>query len=145
MEYDKELIRKLVMEIVKEASAENDFRKTVDKSGVLSIETETVRCEPYDVGAKANVALKNVVTPEESPRLGCGILEIERSSYPWELSYDEFYYVIDGTLEIIIEDRKIRGRKGDILYIPKGSSIRFSSPETCRAVYFTYPADWENQ
>ena len=48
------------------------------------------------------------------------------------------------SLEIFVDGRGIRGSCGDILYIPRGTSVRFSSPETVRAVYFTYPADWEN-
>lgn len=121
-----------------------EFEKTVDPSGVILIRTETVCAEAYDVGVPAKVAVKDMVTLEESPRMGCGILEIDHSSYPWHLTYDEFYYVIDGVLEIITEGRSIRGYSGDIIHMPKGISIQFSSPETVRAVYFTYPADWEN-
>lgn len=147
MEFDNELLRKIVREVISEVNDCNNesFQKEVDPSGVIHIKTETVKCEPYDVGVPAKVALKDVVTLEESPRLGCGILEIDHSSYPWELTYDEFYYVIDGVLEILIDGRCIAGRAGDILHLPKGSSIHFSSSETCRAVYFTYPADWDNQ
>lgn len=147
MEFDNELLRKIVQEVISEVRDCNNagYQKEVDPSGVIHIKTETVKCEPYDVGVPAKVALKDVVTLEESPRLGCGLLEIDHSSYPWELTYDEFYYVIDGVLEILIDGRCIAGRAGDILHIPKGSSIHFSSSETCRAVYFTYPADWDNQ
>lgn len=145
MKIDQALIYKIVKEVLEEKSVRHtDFGKRVDLSGVICIDTETVECEPFDVGVPSKVKLKDLVTLEESPRLGCGILEIDHSAYPWTLNYDEFYYVVDGVLDIVVEGRHNTGGKGDVLYIPKGTSVNFSSPQTCRAVYFTYPADWEN-
>lgn len=145
MQISEELIYKIVKQVLEKeqpSQGESAFEKHVDSSGVISIKTETVKCEPFDVGVPAKVSLKDVVTLEESPRLGCGILEIDHSTYPWTLTYDEFYYVVEGVLDIIIEGRHNVGNQGDILHVPKGSSVCFSSPKTCRAVYFTYPADW---
>ncbi|MEE0741086.1 MAG: cupin domain-containing protein [Emergencia sp.] len=145
MQISEELIYKIVKQVLEKEQppqGESAFEKHVDSSGVISIKTETVKCEPFDVGVPAKVSLKDVVTLEESPRLGCGILEIDHSTYPWTLTYDEFYYVVEGVLDIIIEGRHNVGNQGDILHVPKGSSVCFSSPKTCRAVYFTYPADW---
>lgn len=145
MQISEELIYKIVKQVLEKEQppqGESAFEKHVDSSGVISIKTDTVKCEPFDVGVPAKVSLKDVVTLEESPRLGCGILEIDHSTYPWTLTYDEFYYVVEGVLDIIIEGRHNVGNQGDILHVPKGSSVCFSSPKTCRAVYFTYPADW---
>lgn len=148
MEITSDLIYKIVKEVLKETegrdSNASDFVKETDPSGVIRVQTSTVECEPFDVGVPANVKLKDIVTLEESPRLGCGILEIDHSSYPWKLTYDEFYYVVDGVFDIIVDGRHNIGYKGDIMHIPKGTSVCFSSPETCRAVYYTYPADWAN-
>lgn len=148
MDINPELIYKIVEEVLNETSGKNlesaDFVKEKDPSGVIRVQTSTVQCESFDVGVPANVKLKDIVTLEESPRLGCGILEIDHSTYPWTLTYDEFYYVVDGVFDIIVEGRHNIGYKGDIMHIPKGTSVCFSSPETCRAVYYTYPADWAN-
>jgi len=149
MEVTAELLREIIREVLEETcgntpAAETPIEKQVDPSGVLCVKAAAVKCTPYDVGVPAKVALCDLVTLRESPRMGCGILEIDHSAYPWALTYDEFYYVVDGILEVIVEGRHITGKSGDVLHIPKSTSIHFSSPETCRAVYFTYPADWEN-
>lgn len=145
MDISKDALKAIIREVLREQQrGTQEFDKTVDPSGVILIKTATVQAEAYDVGVPAKVAVKDMVTLEESPRLGCGILEIDHSAYPWRLTYDEFYYVIDGVLEILVDGRSIRGYAGDIIHLPKGASIQFSSPETVRAVYFTYPADWEN-
>ena len=50
--------------------------------------------------------------------------------------------MLEGVLEIEIAGRKVTGRAGDILYIPKGSKIVFGTPTRTRVFYVTYPANW---
>ncbi|WP_373688798.1 hypothetical protein [Brevibacillus daliensis] len=34
---------------------------------------------------------------------------------------------------------------GEVIFIPKNSTIQFCVPEYARFLYVTYPADWANQ
>ena len=70
---------------------------------------------------------------------------MEDTTFDWTLNYDEIDYVIDGELSIIINGEKITAGPGEILLIPKGSSIQFSVKGKARFVYVTYPADWQSQ
>ncbi|WP_300671290.1 cupin domain-containing protein [Desulfoluna sp.] len=142
----EELIRKVVSEQLGGANTPA-FEKVVDKkSGVLCVKTSTVKPAPFDTGkAGDQVLLSDIVTLDESPRLGCGVMEMKTTSFDWTLKYDEVDYIIDGTLEIVIDGRKIVGNKGDIIFIPKDTSIAFSVPEYARFMYVTYPANWEEQ
>jgi len=144
MDISKERLMELIRQVVEEVSQEEDgFHKEVDLSGVIRVETSTVKCERMDTGNPNDyVATRDILTLQESPRIGCGVLELDHTSFPWTLGYDECDYVIDGTLDILIDGRCVRGQKGDILHIPAGSSIQFSTPDHCRAAYFTYPANW---
>ncbi|MDK2799569.1 MAG: ethanolamine utilization protein EutQ [Clostridiales bacterium] len=145
-----EISKQMLEEIVKKVIAEqlslnkNGFLKHIDESGVISIKTDTVKPEKFDTGKEGDeVYLADVLTLEESPRLGCGIMEMKESYFDWTLQYDEIDYVIDGTLEIMIGDRKVIGHKGDIVLIPKNTSIKFSAPDFCRFMYVVYPANWQ--
>ncbi len=142
----EELIRKVIAEQMGGPKAPA-FEKVVDeKSGVLCVKTSTVKPAPFDTGkAGDKVLLTDIVTLEESPRLGCGVMEMETTSFDWTLKYDEVDYIIDGTLEIVIDGRTIVGNKGDIIFIPKDTAIAFSVPKYARFMYVTYPADWESQ
>ena len=60
--------------------------------------------------------------------MGCGIMELDHTSFEWTLTYDEYDLVLDGTLEIEIDGRVVSGGPGDIIYIPKGSHIHFQTP-----------------
>lgn len=86
----------------------------------------------------------DLYTLAESPRLGAGLMEMTRTTFPWTLNYDEVDYVIEGQLDILIGGEKISAGPGEVVFIPKGSSIRFSVPDRARFLYVTYPADWQN-
>lgn len=144
MNVSEELIREVVKRVLEESakadSPEEDFVKVKDPSGILKVQTDTVKCERFE---QDGVYLKDVVTLEEAPRMGCGIMELDHTSFEWTLTYDEYDLVIDGVLEIEIDGRVVTGNPGDIIYIPKNSHIHFQTPTRTRYAYFVYPADWQ--
>lgn len=140
------MVRKVLTEMLEKK--EPCFERHVDKSGVMSVKTPTVKPEPFpfDIGpATSKVFLKDMVTLEESPRLGFGVMEMDHTSFQWTLNYDEVDYIIEGTLEIIIDGRKVVGHAGDVIFIPARSTIEFSSPGFSRFLYVVYPANWSEQ
>lgn len=143
MNVSEELIREIVKKVLEESvqkKAEEDFVKEKDPSGILKVQTDTVKCEPFK---QKGVALKDIVTLEEAPHMGAGIMELDHTSFEWTLTYDEYDYVIDGILEIEIDGRVVSAKTREIIYIPKGSHIHVQTPSTTRYAYFVYPADWQ--
>ena len=142
MNISESLIRDIVERVLREAveSEKAPFEKHVDPSGIIGIKTSTVKCEPFE---QDGVALKDLVTLEEAPRMGAGVMELDHTSFEWTLTYDEYDMVIEGELEIEIDGRVVRGGPGDIIYIPKGSHIHFQTPDKTRYAYFVYPANWQ--
>ncbi|KAJ52584.1 ethanolamine utilization protein EutQ [Clostridium tetanomorphum] len=146
MELDEKLIGEIVRKILTEKMKEDSTEKHIDKSGVLSVKLPTVKCDKFDTGKEGDkVYLKDVVSLEESPRLGCGLMEMDKTCFDWTLNYDEVDYIIKGNLQIIIDGRTISGEEGDIIFIPKGSNIKFNVPDYARFLYVTYPANWSEQ
>lgn len=145
MSISEATIREIVEKVVKQSlitREKEDFKKVKDPSGILSVSCDTVQTEPFK-GAQG-VSLKDIVSLEESPRMGAGIMEVDHTSFEWTLTYDEFDYIIEGTLEIEIDGRVVTGHAGDIIFIPKNSHIHFQSPDKARFAYFVYPADWQS-
>jgi len=145
---DNDLLRKIIHQVVAEQSQvqTDSFEKRMDaESGVISVRTPEVKPKPFDTGKDGdNVYLTDLFSLEESPRLGCGIMEMKASCFDWVLNYDEIDYVIEGRLEIIVNGKKIVGEAGDTLLIPKNTAIQFSVPNFARFLYVTYPANWED-
>lgn len=144
MNISEDIIREVVEKVLRETMAkeapQEDFVKEKDPSGIIKIKTDTVKCEPFK---QDGVALKDIVTLEEAPRMGAGIMELDHTSFEWTLTYDEYDVVLEGELEIEIDGRVVKGGVGDIIYIPKNSHIHFQTPSTARYAYFVYPADWQ--
>ncbi|WP_227834759.1 MULTISPECIES: cupin domain-containing protein [unclassified Clostridioides] len=150
---NKDMLEVLVRQIIEEnlnGSKNNiDFNRHKDISGITSIKLPRVKVDEsnrLDTGNPNDIVYtKDLITLEESPRLGCGIMEMKETTFDWTLNYDEVDYIIEGTLDILIDGRKITASEGELILIPKGSSIKFSVPNYARFIYVTYPADWESQ
>lgn len=107
---------------------------------------QITQADRMDTGSPGSqVYTKDLFTLQESPRLGAGIMEMTDTTFPWTLNYDEIDYVVSGRLDILIGGETVSAGPGEVIYIPKGSSIQFSVTGHARFLYFVYPADWQNQ
>jgi len=98
---------------------------------------------PFDVGhPEMDIRVLDVVTGTHGSPIAGGIMSFRKGSFPWTLNYDEIEYVIEGELHIGTSQGTVIGLPGDVLYVPKGTSITFGTPEWAKFFYVTYPAEW---
>ena len=107
-----------------------------------------VQVEPFLEGRTTpgtNVWLKDVVTtPDRSP-MGAGYMSLDKGEMQWTLTYDEIDIVLEGELVITRGSEQVRGKTGDVIYIPKGSSITFGTPNWTKFVYVVFPVNWNEK
>lgn len=141
------MIRDILME--KLGNGTPDLNRTKLKEGIISVKVPNIRVSEEDLmntGKPGDIVYtKDLFSLEESPRLGCGIMEMKETTFDWTLNYDEIDYVIEGTLNIVANGKTATANAGELVLIPKGSTIKFSVPNYARFIYVTYPADWANQ
>lgn len=142
MDWNEDTIRRVVELVAAQLGAAGESWKVRDPSGVLRISPQTVRCQGFE--GRTDVRVRDLTELSEAPRMGAGVMEVEKADFPWTLTYDEFDVVLEGTLEIRVDGRSYTGAPGDVFYIPKGTSISFCSPNKARYLYFVYPADWNS-
>ena len=138
------------MNNIEKTELESIVRRIVNEKlnfcGVKSVNLTEVSVREEDRLNTGNpshkVYTRDVFTLEESPRLGCGIMEMTDTTFDWNLQYDEIDYVIEGTLSIMCNNSVTTANAGEIILIPKGSSIKFSVDGFARFMYVTYPANW---
>ena len=137
---DKKQLEELVRQILTER---------LGQGGVLKCSVPALRtteADRMDTGNPSHrVYTHDLFSLEQSPRLGAGLMEMEDTTFPWTLNYDEMDYVIEGELTIVEGGRRVTAGPGEIIYIPKGSSIEFSVRGRARFLYFVYPANWQQQ
>ena len=92
-----------------------------------------------------NVWLKDVVLTQDRSPMGAGYMSLDKGEMEWTLTYDEIDIVLEGELVITRGREQVRGKTGDVIYIPKGSSITFGTPNWTRFVYVTFPVDWNEK
>jgi len=145
----EKLVRKLIAEQLGGDETNSIIDKTSDPSGIISVRVPTVKVSEKDRLNTGNnqdfVYTKDLFSLDESPKLGCGIMEMKDTTFDWTLNYDEIDYVIEGQLDIIIDGRKMSASQGEVIFIPKRSKIQFSVSGFARFLYVTFPADWANQ
>lgn len=137
MNIEKSELEKIVREII---------TQKIFTNGIKSVKVPEIpvrESDRMDTGnPRHKVYTRDLFTLEESPRLGCGIMEMTDTTFDWTLKYDEIDYVVEGTLDIISNGVTTTAKKGEIILIPKDSSIQFSVNGFVRFLYFTYPANW---
>jgi len=93
----------------------------------------------------ANVRLKDVVATQDHSPMGAGYMSLDKGELKWTLNYDEIDIVLEGELVITRGSELVRGGVGDVIYIPKGSSITFGTPSHARFVYVVFPVNWNEK
>lgn len=107
-----------------------------------------VELEPFPFEVKRpdmKIRTTDVVTARDGSPMGAGFMRFENGSFPWTLNYDEVEYVIDGELEIRVGDESFIGHAGDVIFVPRGTSILFCTRTFAYFLYVTFPANWSTQ
>ena len=92
-----------------------------------------------------NVWLKDVVVTQDRSPMGAGYMSLDKGEMEWTLTYDEMDIVLEGELVITRGSEQVHGKAGDVIYIPKGSSITFGTPSWTRFVYVVFPVNWNEK
>lgn len=105
----------------------------------------TMDLAPFPVDLRRpemDVRLLDVITAADGMPMSAGVMSLRQGTFPWTLDYDEIEYVLEGELHITTAGAVAVGRPGDVIAVPKGSSITFGTPSWAKFLYVTYPADW---
>ena len=112
------------------------------------VKMSNVQVEPFLEGKTTpgtNVWLKDVVVTQDRSPMGSGYMSLDKGEMQWTLTYDEIDIVLEGELVITRGNEQVRGKTGDVIYIPKGSSITFGTPNWTKFVYVVFPVNWSEK
>ncbi|HWQ41620.1 MAG TPA: cupin domain-containing protein [Desulfosporosinus sp.] len=129
----KKAVQKILSEVLKPACENPKATHVVGENVVIQPFPEA------PLGQK--VGLVDVID-QRVGNLASGFMTFDHSRLPWLLNYDEVDYIIEGDFVLEVEGKVFRAVAGDVVYIPKGSKVVFSSPTFCKVFYATYPANW---
>lgn len=111
-------------------------------NGLKVVRGNSVKMDYFDTGNPDNKVYFQELISKDDSKMSAGFLTIEKSSFDWELCYEEIDYVIEGTLTVTIDGKTFTAHAGDVLFVPSGSKVVWGSPDKARVFYATYPANW---
>ena len=90
------------------------------------------------------VGLTDLVTGDDGSSMAAGFMQWENAFFPWTLNYDEIDMVLEGELHVRHEGQTMIAKAGDVMFIPKGSSIEFGTTSSVKFLYVAWPANWQS-
>jgi ethanolamine utilization protein EutQ len=141
------------MKVIREGSAGRALQGQAppsppDLPPLKLVRMANIQLDPFLEGKTTpgtNVWLKDVVVTQDRSPMGAGFMALDKGEMQWTLNYDEIDIVLEGELVITRGHEQVRGKTGDVIFIPKGSSITFGTPSWTRFVYVVFPVNWNEK
>ncbi|NLS56117.1 ethanolamine utilization acetate kinase EutQ [Hafnia alvei] len=124
-------------------SAQPSFRSVTGKGGVKVVDGSSVTFGRFDGAKEHQVGLTDLITAQDGSSMAAGFMQWENGFFPWTLNYDEVDMILEGELHVRHQGETLVGKAGDVMFIPRGSSIEFGTTSHVRFLYVAWPANWQ--
>ena len=141
-QFTESLVAQLMEKVMKEKQSleqgamQPSFKSVTGKGGIKFGRFDGA--EPHCVG------LTDLVTGDDGSSMAAGFMQWENAFFPWTLNYDEIDMVLEGELHVRHEGQTMIAKAGDVMFIPKGSSIEFGTTSSVKFLYVAWPANWQS-
>ncbi|MDR3362224.1 MAG: ethanolamine utilization acetate kinase EutQ [Desulfovibrio sp.] len=126
------------------APPESGFQSQTTGKGIKHVSGDTIKMGIFDGAGRENrVGVIDVVTADDGSSMAAGFMAWENCFFPWTLTYDEIDFVQEGELHIRCAGETVVGKAGDVIFIPKNTSIEFGTPTRVKFLFIAYPANWQ--
>ena len=149
-QFTESLVSQLMDKVLKEKQSleqggmQPGFTSVTGKGGIKVIDGSSVKFGRFDGAQPHCVGLTDLVTDQDGSSMAAGFMQWENAFFPWTLNYDEIDMVLEGELHVRHQGETLVAKAGDVMFIPKGSSIEFGTPSTVRFLYVAWPANWQS-
>ena len=149
-QFTESLVAQLMEKVMKEKQSlgmdamQPSFKAVTGKGGVKVIDGSSVKFGRFDGAEPHRVGLTDLVTEQDGSSMAAGFMQWDNAFFPWTLNYDEIDMILEGELHVRHEGETMIAKAGDVMFIPKGSSIEFGTPSTVKFLYVAWPANWQS-
>ncbi len=140
-----QLVKKAAGQQTAAPAEEGSFQSRTSAKGIKRVAGDSIKMGIFEGAGKENrVGIVDVVTADDGSSMAAGFMAWENCFFPWTLTYDEVDFVLEGELHIRCNGETTVGKAGDVLFIPKNTSIEFGTPTAVKFLYVAYPANWQD-
>ena len=149
-QFTESLVAQLMEKVMKEKQSleqgamQPSFKSVTGKGGIKVIDGSSVKFGRFDGAEPHCVGLTDLVTGDDGSSMAAGFMQWDNAFFPWTLNYDEIDMVLEGELHVRHEGETMIAKAGDVMFIPKGSSIEFGTTSSVKFLYVAWPANWQS-
>ncbi|HAV7876553.1 TPA: ethanolamine utilization acetate kinase EutQ [Escherichia coli] len=149
-QFTESLVAQLMEKVMKEKQSleqgamQPSFKSVTGKGGIKVIDGSSVKFGSFDGAQPHCVGLTDLVTGDDGSSMAAGFMQWDNAFFPWTLNYDEIDMVLEGELHVRHEGETMIAKAGDVMFIPKGSSIEFGTTSSVKFLYVAWPANWQS-
>ena len=149
-QFTESLVAQLMEKVMKEKQSleqgamQPSFKSVTGKGGIKVIDGSSGKFGRFDGAQPHCVGLTDLVTGDDGSSMAAGFMQWENAFFPWTLNYDEIDMVLEGELHVRHEGETMIAKAGDVMFIPKGSSIEFGTTSSVKFLYVAWPANWQS-
>ena len=85
-------------------------------------------------------AVRGLINPTISEAMGGGIGTFENCANEWTVTYDEILFIHQGEMTLRVGDDDYRAGPGDVLWIPKDTTLVYIAEAKVTFFYAVFPA-----
>ncbi|MEQ7049726.1 cupin domain-containing protein [Paenibacillaceae sp. P-4] len=116
------------------------YQAETDPTGLKLVRGRTVKMEAYDTGTSGAKVYRQEVIGKPDCSMSAGFMTVDHGCFEQETAHEETYIVMEGTLDVTLNEKTFTAHEGDVLFIPKGVKATKGSSNCARMFYITYPA-----
>ncbi len=120
-----------------------DYVAEKHHSGIKIVKKEGLNFGHFEGAGPDNaVGLVDVIGKADGSSIAAGFMRWQHGFFPWTLTYDEVDYIIEGELHVKVNGQTLVAKAGEVIFIPKNTTIEFGTPTQVHFFYVAYPANW---
>jgi ethanolamine utilization protein EutQ (cupin superfamily) len=123
-----------------EANKDKVYTQT-DEEMITVIKKEDLQFDTIEEAVGKSAELNTCIKPL-STTMGGGFAKFKKSTYDWQIKYDEIIYVISGSMYIEENGKRYDAKAGDVYYMKEGADIRYGSDDEVTCFFTLYPVNW---
>lgn len=123
--------------ILKMLLNEKKFEQEIDSSGFVITKGESIK---YDkLFNTSNIFYQDIINNQEEV---IAFLKIENDEFVKTIKSKGNLYIIDGDIELIFDDKRYYGKKGDLINIPENIEIKIFAKNMAKLLCFSKDLNW---
>ncbi|XNM57148.1 ethanolamine utilization acetate kinase EutQ [Escherichia coli] len=148
-QFTESLVAQLMEKVMKEKQSleqgamQPSFKSVTGKGGIKAIDGSSVKFGRFD-GAEPHCVGLTDRDRRRRQQHGRRFYAVGERILPVDPNYDEIDMVLEGELHVRHEGQTMIAKAGDVMFIPKGSSIQFGTTSSVKFLYVAWPANWQS-